>query len=152
MANVSRGVSPVFSYVLTLGITTLLIAGLLVAAGGYVDTQRELTVENELSVIGHQVSADIAAADRLHRTEGAEEVTVTRTIPQRVVGSSYRIHLKEDGEGPTEYYLELVSTRPEASVTVGIPVAPETTLAESSVDGGTVVVELDNGDLVIRNG
>lgn len=146
-----RGVSPVFSYALTLGITTLLVAGLLMAAGGYVDSQRQLTTENELSVIGNQLSADMAAADRLHRTDGAEEVAITRDIPRRVVGTGYRVHLRDDGEGPTDYYLELVAASQDISVTVGIALAPGTTVDGGTVDGGRVVVTVENGDLVIHN-
>jgi hypothetical protein len=153
MADVDRGVSPVFGYALTLSISTLLIAGLLMAASGYVDTQRERTSENELTVVGQQVSADIAAADRLNRTDGADpdSLSITRSVPNRIVGSSYRIHLRTDGNGPTEPYLELRTTNPEVTVTVGVAVAPSTTVAESSVDGGRISVEIENGDLVIRN-
>ncbi|QLD85124.1 hypothetical protein HWV23_05105 [Natronomonas halophila] len=155
MADVGddRAVSPVFGYALTLSISTLLITGLLVAAGGFVDNQRELTSENELEVIGHQVAADIAAADRLSRTNGVDtsELSITRTVPQRIVGSSYRIYLRTGGNGPTDPYLELRVTDPEVTVTVGLAVAPSTTVAESSTGGGQVMVEVDGGDLVIRD-
>lgn len=154
MADVDRGVSPVFGYALTLSISTLLIAGLLMAAGGYVDTQRERTSENELEVIGHQVAADIAAADRLNRTDGsdADELSITRTVPERIVGSAYRIHIRTGSGGPTDPYLELVTANPEVTVTVGLAVAPSTDVAESSADGGRIAVEIDsNGALVIRN-
>lgn len=153
MADVDRGVSPVFGYALTLSISTLLIAGLLMAAGGFVDSQREQTSRNEMEVIGHQVAADIAAADRLNRTDGsmASELSVRRTIPQRIVGSSYRISVRADGEGPTDPYLELRTTDPEVTVTVGIAVPPDTNVATSTVDGGEIVVEVDNGALVVRN-
>lgn len=153
MADVDRGVSPVFGYALTLSVSTLLIAGLLMAAGGYVDTQREQTSENELEVIGHQIAADIAAADRLNRTDGADpdELTITRTVPQRVVGSSYRIHIRTDSNGPTDPYLELITSNPEVTVTVGLAVAPSTDVTESSADGGRIAIEVDSGALVIRN-
>ncbi|WP_336136840.1 DUF7266 family protein [Natronomonas amylolytica] len=153
MADVDRGVSPVFGYALTLSISTLLIAGLLMAASGYVDTQRERTSENELTVVGQQISADIAAADRLNRTDGAnpDSLRITRTVPNRIVGSSYRIHLLNDTEGPTQPYLELRTADPEVTVTVGVAVAPSTTVAESSADGGRIAVEIENGDLVIHN-
>lgn len=153
MADVDRAVSPVFGYALTLSVSTLLVAGLLMAAGGFVDTQREQTSRNEMEVIGHQVAADIAAADRLNRTEGASpsELSIKRTVPTRIVGSSYRIHVRADGEGPTDPYLELRTTDPEVTVTVGIAVPPGTNVATSSVDGGEIVVEVDNGALVVRN-
>jgi hypothetical protein len=154
MADVDRAVSPVFGYALTLSISTLLIAGLLIAASGYVDSQRESTSENELNVVGQQVASDIAAADRLSRTDGADSDTlsITRTVPDRVVGSTYRIRLLNDTEGPTKPYLELQTADPEVTVTVGLPLAPPSSVEESSVGGGRIAVELNaDGDLVIHD-
>jgi hypothetical protein len=144
MTGDDRAVSPVFSYVLTLGITTILIVGLLVAATGYVDDQRRQTTENQLQVIGQQLSADIAAADRLARTDGAEDVAIRRDLPDRIVGSSYTITVKNDSNGPTEYYLELSTARPDVTVTIGI--ASMTDLATNGVGGGEVVVSYDSAD------
>lgn len=146
-----RGVSPVFAYVLTLGITTLLIAGLLAAASGYVEGQRESVGENELRVVGQQISADISAVDRLSRTDGASNASVTRDLPRNVVGSTYTIHVRDDADGPTVPYLELSMSNPDVTVQVGVVLAPGTSIVESSVGGGTVVVEYDGGDLEVRN-
>lgn len=148
-----RGVSPVFAYVLTLGITTLLIAGLLIAASGYVEGQREAVGENELKVVGQQISADIAATDRLSRTEGASNASVERDVPRTVVGSTYTVHVRTDGDGPTNPYLELTMSDPDVSVHVGLTLAPGSDLVESSVGGGTIVVVYDDttGELEVRN-
>lgn len=146
-----RGVSPVFAYVLTLGISTLLIAGLLVAASGYVEGQRSAVGENELQVIGQQVSADISAADRLSLTDGATDATVQRQIPRSVVGSSYKLHVRDDTEGPTRPYLELTASDPDLSVQVGVALAPDSTLVESTVGGGSIVVQYDGSTLEVRN-
>lgn len=142
--------SPVFAYVLTLGITTLLIAGLLIAASGYVEGQRESVAENELEVLGQQLSADIAATDRLARTDGANETWVRRDVPREVVGSTYTVHIRKDG-GPTEYYLELTSADLDISIVVGI--ATQTDLELTSVGGGTIVVEYDESanKIVVSN-
>ena len=138
--TVGRGVSAVFGYVLTLGISTLLVSGLIIAAGGFVDNQRELTSRSELRVIGQQVSGDIAAADRLVRS-GGTRTEITRQIPERAVGSQYTVAVRTDGGGPTPAYLELRTVRPEVTVEVGI--ANETTVAGSEVGGGEIVVRYD---------
>lgn len=148
-----RGVSPVFAYVLTLGITTLLVAGLLFTASGYVEGQRESVGEDELTVIGQQISADIAATDRLSRTDGASDASVQRDIPRTVVGSTYTVYVRKDGAGPTYPYLELTMSDPDVSVLVGIALAPGSELVESSVGGGSIVVVYDDttGELEVRN-
>ena len=146
-----RGVSPVFAYVLTLGISSLLVAGLLIAAGGYVETQREATSRSELRVLGQQVSADIAAADRLTRTEGATEVSISRTLPERVVGSQYSLSVRTGSDDPTDPYLELTTVRPDVTVEVGV--ATETDVSATTIGGGDMVVEYDTSDdkLVVKN-
>ena len=146
-----RAVSPLAAYTLTLGVTALLIGGLFIAAGGFVSDQREVTAENELEVLGQQVSADIAAADRLNRTSDTENVEISRSLPTSVVGANYRISVIADGEGPTEPYLELVADELDVRVTVGLAV--ESSMAETTADGGDIVVEYDTteGELVMRN-
>ena len=146
-----RGVSPVLGYVLTLGISTLLVSGLLIAATGFVDTQRERTTESELQVIGQQVSADVAAADRLHRTDGATDVVIRRELPDSVVGSQYTVFVRSDNEGPTDTYLRLRTVRPEVTVEVGI--ASETTAADSAVGGGEIEIRVTGaGNLEVTSG
>jgi len=88
-----RAVSPVFGYVLTLAIATMLVGGLLVSAGGFIDDQRRNTAQSELRVVGQQISADVSAADRLARTDGADDTRVTRRIPSEVVGSAYTVEV-----------------------------------------------------------
>ena len=147
-----RAVSPVFGYVLTLSVATLLVGGLLISAGGFIDDQRRNTAESELQVIGQQISADIAAADRLARTDGAEDIRVGRTIPQAVVGSHYSVEVVENG-GPTSPYLELSTSRPDVTVAVGI--ASRTTVSTGgTADGGRIVVVYNatSSEVVLRNG
>lgn len=148
-----RGVSPVFGYALTLGIATLLIVGLVMSAGGHVESQREQVTETELQVIGGHVAADIAAADRMNRTRGTSEINITRDLQPFVVGSTYTIAVKHDParpyDGPTEYYLVLNTTRTDVTVQVGI--ATETHVRPATVDGGSIEIVLDGNSLVIRN-
>ena len=146
-----RAISPVFGYVLTLGISTLLVSGLLIAAGGFVDTQRERTTESALQVVGQQVSADIAAADRLHRTDGATDVVIERDLPESVVGSQYTVFVRSDGNGPTDAYLRLTTARPNVTVEVGV--ANETNVADSAVGGGEIKIRVTGaGNLEVTNG
>ena len=145
-----RAISPVFGYVLTLGISTLLVSGLLIAATGFVDTQRERTTENTLQVVGQQVSADIAAADRLHRTDGATDVVIERDLPESVVGSQYTVFVRSDDDGPTDAYLRLTTVRPNVTVEVGV--ASETDVANSAVGGGEIEISYDGSALEVTNG
>lgn len=149
-----RAVSPVFGYVLTLSVATLLVGGLLISAGGFIDEQQRDTGESELQVVGQQISADIAAADRLNRTAGADDVRVGRTLPQEVVGSHYTIEVV-DGGGPTSPYLELRMDRPEVTVKVGIA-SKSAVKVGASADGGSIEIVMEGSGsdrkLVLQNG
>ncbi|MFQ3319236.1 MAG: hypothetical protein ACI8UR_002121 [Natronomonas sp.] len=145
-----RAVSPVFGYALTLSISTILVGGLLITAGGYVDSQRSTTAESELRVLGQQVSADISSADRLVRTDDVGTVSVGRSLPSQVVGSTYQIHVRDSG-GPTSPYLELTAQNPDVSVVVGI--TSKTSVAITSAAGGDIEVVYDAAanEVVLQN-
>jgi FlaG/FlaF family flagellin (archaellin) len=144
-----RAVSPVFGYVLTLGITAILIVGLLTATSGYVDNERKQVGESELQVLGQQLSQDIASADRLSRTDGAVDASVSRNMQSRVVGSTYQVHVQSGTNGPTDPYLELTATELDTTVTVGL--TAKRPVQETTISGGDIVVEYDGTALVIRS-
>lgn len=144
-----RAVSPVFGYVLTLGITAILIVGLLTATSGYVDNERKQVGESELQVLGQQLSQDIASADRLSRTDGAVDASVSRNMQSRVVGSTYQIQVQSGTNGPTDPYLELTATELDITVTVGL--TAKRPVKETTVSGGDIVVEYNGTALVIRS-
>lgn len=139
LATDDRAVSTTLGYTLSLTVATLLVGGLLIASGGFVEDQRERTVRNELQVIGQQVSADVAAADRLASTDGTNDrVVVGRNLPNEVTGVRYTIAVESDGG---ETYLTLSTNSPDVSVRVNL--ATETSVAETDVSGGDVRVVYD---------
>jgi hypothetical protein len=145
----ARAVSTTVGYALTLGVTALLVTGLLIAGGGFLQEQRETSTRSELEVIGHQVASDIASADRLAGAD-VTEVSIRRSLPQRVTGSAYSITV----ENSPQLHLVLTSADPE--VTVRIDAATEFVsngVVSGTVDGGNIVIEYDtsNDQLVIDN-
>lgn len=143
-----RALSTVVGYVLSLGIASLLIAGLLVATGGFVDEQREATIRDEMEVIGHQLAADISAADRLVRA-GGSSVTVFRTFPDQVAGVPYKIRV--DPGSPTT----LVLSTEDPEVTVEVDLRTQTSVGPTggiTIDGGAVVVEYTGTKLEVSDG
>jgi len=146
-----RAVSTTVGYALTLGITALLVTGLLIAGGGFLQEQRETSTRSELEVIGHQVASDIASADRLTGS-GVTEVSIRRSLPQRVTGSAYSIAV----ENSAQSHLVLTSADPEVTVRVDMEtvfVGNSDGVASGTVDGGDIVIEYDtsNDQLVIDN-
>jgi hypothetical protein len=142
-----RAVSTALGYVLTLSIASLLVTGLIIAGSGFVEDRREQVVREELTVIGQQIGADLARADRLvvaADSSGSLTVQLNKTYPDRVTGSTYQMTLDQSNE-----QVVLASSNPEISVTVGV--VTETSLQSSTADGGTIQVAYDGGALVIRD-
>ncbi|WP_254537778.1 DUF7266 family protein [Halomarina litorea] len=143
MTRDTRATSTTLGYVLTLGITSILITGLLMGAGGMVEDQRERTIRSELQVVGQMVAADVSAADRLAQA-GDATFAIRRDVPPTVAGATYTVEVVvDDPENfpPTDTYLRLSTSNP--SVTVEVDMALQSTLVESSLTGDRVVVTYD---------
>lgn len=146
-----RGVSTVAGYVTTLAVMTMLTTSLLIAGGDFVQDQREVTVREELKVIGQGLSGDITAAERLGTAgdDGTGAVTVRRSFPTEAAGTDYRVTVTDSGGEP-----RLILTTRNPSVTVTVPVSlTEDTSPNAGVGlEGTVVVEntVSGGDLVVE--
>lgn len=135
-----RAVSSTLSYVLALSIAALLVGGLLIAGSDFVTTQRDVVVEEEMSVIGQQVASNIEKADRLNNaSQGSTTVQVNRTFPETVSRSQYDIRLD-----PTDSQVVLTSTSPEETVRVNV--TTHTELSESTAGGGEVTVRAEDTD------
>ncbi|WP_436900408.1 DUF7266 family protein [Halovenus halobia] len=136
----NRALSTALGYVLTLSITVILVSGLILAGGSFVEDQREEVIRTELDIIGEQVATHVNAADRLNQSGmGESTVRIEQRFPARVVGSSYQIYLEEDGP-----QLRLESSRPQIEVTVAL--TNTTALADSSASGGEIIVRYDQSE------
>ena len=139
-----RAVSVTVNYVLSLAITTLLVGGLLFAAGDVVGDRRDAVVRGELSVVGERVVAGLATADRLAQS-GADTVALDVEAPDRVANQGYTI-----GVNGTAGSLRLATEEP--AVRVSIPLGNRTPVADSTVQGGDVRVVLTAaGELEVRS-
>lgn len=134
-----RAVSTPVSYVLTLGIMTLLITGVIIAAGGVLDGQNRATVQDELEVVGQQLAGDISAADRLVRAGGASStVHVSHDFPDRVTGQDYTVEIVAG----KPVAITLSTDEPEVVVTVKVWV--EKPVFGTTFNGGPVTIDYKN--------
>ena len=138
-----RAVSVTVGYVINLAIVAVLVTGLIVAGGGVLEGQTDRVIEDELEVIGQQVASNLMGADRLARaneTDEPDELVVRADLPQRTAGVGYTMTV-DDGE------IVLETRNPDVTVTV--PFRTELEVSESSVDGGPIRTEYDDGELVV---
>lgn len=144
-----RALSTSFSYVLTLGITTLLATVLIIAGGQFVSDQRERTVETDLQVIGEQLAADIEQVDRVVSANSSAVDTIgkNQSLPDAVAGERYRIEIMD---GPN-VALRLWTDSP--SETAIIPVHNQTAIASDTINGGDVTITYDaaSDEIEVKN-
>lgn len=144
-----RGVSITLNYVLVLGISATLVAGLLVAGGTFVEDQRERVIEDEMNVVGNHIAGDIEQVDRMVQVGATEpsQVRINQTFQRTVSGTTYNVELESSPD-------QVVLTSNSPSVTVEIPVTVQTDIQESFAFGGETSVQYDDSAdaLVILDG
>ncbi|AZH24987.1 DUF7266 family protein [Haloplanus aerogenes] len=145
-----RATSTALGYVLSLGISAILISGLIVAGGGLMESQRDQSARIELQVIGQTVADDLSSAARLADCDSCE-VRLRIDVPSRVAGESYLIQVDEIDGSPPAYRYRLTLSTGRSNVAVDVSVRTSVPVAETSVAGGTMIVDYDAGQLEVRN-
>lgn len=140
-----RAVSTTLGYSLALVITTILISGLLVTGGGFVDTQTERVTRSELAVLAENVAGDVEAADRLSRAPGSDAVAVRSDLPPDVANRPYYVSVNATGSDE----LVLSTSNPDVSVSVSLETVRP--LAPADVSGGPIRILFDGSRLVVKN-
>jgi hypothetical protein len=87
-----RGVSISVTHVLSLGITAVLVTGLLISANAVVSDQQDAAVRQAGSVVGERLADEFEQLDRIAADTGAP-ATIRTSHPDRIGGVSYRVSL-----------------------------------------------------------
>lgn len=153
-----RSVSTVLNYVLVLSISTVLVGGLLVAGGTFVEDNRERVINAELKVIGQHVAGNMEQVDRYVNAskanvdDGLEAAYINQSFQPQVTGSPYTIELVE-GDPPEGEPPRLVLTAEDPGIVVDLPVTVHTEVRDESEarGSGTISVYYDSDKLVIDN-
>lgn len=139
-----RAVSTTLSYSLNLAIAAILVSGLLFAAGGTVQDQRQVATREELRVIGEGVTAAIQQSDRMVQTGDVEEFRLDVLAPRNVAGLQYTINFSANQSA-----LILKTENPD--IVVEIPVKISTEIDSSEIRGGElIIVYTENEKLEVR--
>ena len=147
----NSAVSITLNYVLVLGISVVLVSGLLLAGGNFVEDQRERVIESELTVIGHHIAGDLEQVDRMVQAgENTERAKIDQSFQLTVSGTGYDVTLEENPDR-----VVLTSVSPEVTVEVFLNVKTEIDPGDDRlVTGGDFSVEYDpdSNQLVILDG
>jgi hypothetical protein len=130
---------------------TLLISGLLLTAGNFVEDQQERAIRAELEVVGNRLASDIGAVDRLALAAGSDgKAELLSTLPPRTAGQTYLIDITPVTGLSNVYHLNLSTSDPDVEVSVRVRI--QASLTSVTVNGGNVVVDYDGTDIEVRDG
>lgn len=141
-----RAVSTTLSYAMSLTIITLLVTGVFMATGDFVEDERERTVRSEFKVLGNRIAADIAAVDRLAGADTDSTAELTTDLPTTVAGKTYRINVTNNATGPNDITL---STSSEPLIEVTVTVKTERPIATTTLSGGAIKVTYDGANVEV---
>jgi FlaG/FlaF family flagellin (archaellin) len=149
-----RGVSIALTHVLTIAITTVLVAGLLLGASGLLEDRKTGAAQTELRTLGNRMAEDIANVD--HEADGASgEIVLQTNHPTQVSGSGYAVSLYGTSATECGTYESnsnvacLVMGSPQADVQIIVPFRATTPISESSVSGGDFFIVYDGSTISI---
>jgi len=103
MKGDTRAISPAVTQALTIGISTILITGLLVGGSTFIDNREEDTVRKGLKDVGTGVSSELVRLDQYNKTGVSNNLVFTSEYPDRVGNEPYRIHVVPSSDGSTIY-------------------------------------------------
>lgn len=151
--DADRGVSFPLSHVVTLGMTTLVVTGLLASAGGYITAELDRSAARELAAIGEDLAADLAAADRLAGGAPGTNLTLEVSLPQRVSGGDYVVALETAGScaDPERSVSCVVLRAPDVGVRRAIPFRNQTAVASGSTTGGRLAIVYRDRTLTVED-
>ena len=149
-----RGTSITITHVLTIGITTLLIAVLLTSSGTLLETETERSARSSLETIGERLAGEIESVDRM----AADDATVTANHPRTVANSRYSIELLDKDKCRDAELLDdstendcLHLTASNADVEVYVPVAIDNLEhGQPPVSGGSLEISKESGTITIE--
>ncbi|MWV39470.1 hypothetical protein [Natrialba sp. INN-245] len=147
-----RALSSAITHVLTMAMTTILIAGLFLSSGAMLETQTEMSTEQSLETIGERLAGEIAHVDRL--ADDGDAVNITTEHPRTIAGSTYRVHPSGDcGSDPLlrddVQCLNLTTGGGGTQVLVPLPEDLEIDY-DSSASSGTIEIGYDQSEDEIR--
>lgn len=98
-----RGVSPAVTQALTIGITSLLVTGLLIGGSQMVDSQRDRVTEQALENVGDGIARDLVRLDAFDTAGLNSTVSFRATYPERIADQSYSVEVVPDSSHTRVY-------------------------------------------------
>lgn len=134
----SRGVSPAVTQALTIGISTILVTGILLGGGQLIENQKESIAREGLVDIGSGIAADLVRLDQFNTSSLDSNIAFTSRYPDRIADEQYRIKLVPTSSR-TNIYVNLTSS----DYSTVVRFQNQSNVCPSTADGGRLTVRYD---------
>ena len=143
-----RGVSVTLGYTLTLSISAVLIAGLLIAGGTLIEDQRRAIASDELTVSGQQLAGGFEDVDRLAAAADDGTVRVNVWLPDDVgTGGDYSLQLVNHPTAPDQPARATVVVAAESpDVSRNVSFRTQHPVLNRTLPGGPVSIRFTDAD------
>lgn len=151
-----RAVSISITHVLTIAITTILIAMLLTSAGTMLETEKDRSADSSLETIGERLADEIGNVDQIGN-QTTDTVTVRTDHPRTVANSRYTVELLTSGDCEVAPLIDentdcVKLTAQDVDATVHVPIKTTATIGGGSTTGGTIAIVYESGEIHIEDG
>jgi hypothetical protein len=134
----TRGVSPAVTQALTIGISTILVTGLLIGGGSLIDGQTEDIAREGLIDIGSGVATDLVRLDQFNTSTLNADVEFRSRYPERIAGEQYRITL-----APTSSLTKIYVNSTVEDYSTVVRFENQSRICPGTADGGTLTVRFN---------
>lgn len=147
-----RGLSIALTHVLTIGITTILVAMLLMAGSTMLDSETERSTQTSLETVGERLAGDIDNVDRM--ANDSDNVSLVSDRPRTVANSGYTVTIlsaENCGDrapllNDSNPCLELDASSTDVTVYVPVKADEDRIATGTSVSGGSIEITYDSDD------
>jgi len=136
-----RAVSIAVNHAITLGITAILVSGLLVGSAGELQDQQERVLVKGLQDVGESAVSELLRIDRIVQSGVSSDVSSEVPYPATIAGQNYQLNVRSTPEGGL-----LVMSPEGTSTQVPIRFRTETPICDRTVNGGPIEIRYDLDD------
>lgn len=140
-----RAVSTTVGYTMAIGVTIVLVSGLLVSVGGLVDDGTDRAIEAELETVAEGIATELATLETVADRDSPTTVGTRIDAPVTIVGESYQIALETDCASVSAPACLRVSTGGRAHF-IGLSLE---SVDSTTVDGGTIWLVATDGTVAL---
>jgi hypothetical protein len=147
MQRDDRAVSIAVTHILTIGITTILISGLLVAGSGLLESEKDSATRSELRTIGNRMVGEMISANQSAPDQTGESIILEVNHPSQVAGNNYRVSIDDSCSGIPGHSsvpcLILDPGKDQNSVQIPLDPGMEPFIDSGTVTGGSFYIKVE---------